>query len=757
MLQTEGRSETFIKKRSGLERVYFRVIEWGTYLALFTPLILVKSYFFPYVVPKTIFFRIIVDIIFIAYILLVISNPRYRPRINALTLAITVFLGVIIIASLVGANFEKSFWSVFERMTGLLTFFHLYAFFIVLTNVFRERKYWERILTISILIGIALSFYVFTSSEPTARGGGTLGNTSFMSAYILFDIFFAISLFLIKSGGWRIFYGVALIPLLRLLLFPPQESTQGAIGAFWGGISLLGFSCLLFYLFTSGKKLFKKIAFAAIILLVLAGIGFTQTDFFKDKLTEIKQSSSWEARAVVWKMGFHAWQERPWLGWGEDNFNLAFAKYFDPKLPITGDIWYDRVHNIVLDMLVQAGILGFLSYLAIFGVAIFSLLKISQKVVEKKNLFLPLGMMALLATYFAQDIWVFDMVSSYMMFFLTLAFICFLIQDRRQEMILQGQERVDEDKSSSSPFAIARVREKRVSPFFGGLLIILALFTLYFGNIQPARASHYTVMGISQPLKQAIPAFQKAIKISPMSIFETPEQFSRRVTDLIFDENVDKGLLEEGFKLAEEELKKSIAHNPQDFRLYLVLGRQYNDFYQLTRNEEALRQADETLEKARELSPKNQQVYWSLAQTKLSLGLEKEAIEYMQKSVDLDPNFSQSRWYLAMTYRAIGDDESALKEIEAAEKAGFNWRNDLENLKKVIETYQNLQKNEELVPLYLLAIQLDPKNAQFPAGLAVAYANLRQFDKARQYAEEALSLNPDFAAELEEFLKSLPK
>ncbi len=163
------------------------------------------------------------------------------------------------------------------------------------------------------------------------------------------------------------------------------------------------------------------------------------------------------------------------------------------------------------------------------------------------------------------------------------------------------------------------------------------------------------------------------------------------------------------------------------------------------------------LEKARELSPKNQQVYWSLAQTKLSQGLEKESIDYMQKSVDLDPNFAQSRWYLAMTYKAIGDNESALKEIKDAEKDGFNWRNDLENLKKVIEIHQNLQKNEELVSLYLLAIQLDPKNAQFRAGLAVAYANLRQFDKARQYAEEALSLNPDFAAELEKFLRQLPK
>ena len=74
-----------------------------------------------------------------------------------------------------------------------------------------------------------------------------------------------------------------------------------------------------------------------------------------------------------------------------------------------------------------------------------------------------------------------------------------------------------------------------------------------------------------------------------------------------------------------------------------------------------------------------------------------------------------------------------------------------------LQIYQNLQEDENLVPLYLLAIEIDPQNAQFHAGLAVAYANLGQFDKARESAEKALELNPDFAEEIEEFLRQLPE
>ena len=79
--------------RRNLQNIYFKIIEYGVYLALFTPLIFFREYFFPFVVPKTIFFRIVIDIIFIAYVLLAISSSKYRPKISLLTIAVAVFLG----------------------------------------------------------------------------------------------------------------------------------------------------------------------------------------------------------------------------------------------------------------------------------------------------------------------------------------------------------------------------------------------------------------------------------------------------------------------------------------------------------------------------------------------------------------------------------------------------------------------------------------------------------------------------------------
>ncbi|MEK9135119.1 MAG: O-antigen ligase family protein [Patescibacteria group bacterium] len=718
---------------SRLEKIYFSIVEWGTYIALFTPLILFRTYFFPYVSPKTIFFRIIVDIIFIAYILLVVSNRRYLPKFNALTISVTAFIAVLFLTSLTGISFTKSFWSTFERMTGLLTFFHLYAFFIILTSVFRERKYWERIFIVSIIVGVLSSLYALLSEDSTSRSGGTIGNISFLATYLSFNIFFAIIFFFIKQGVWRIFYALS-FGVMMLTLLSAKEMPRGALTAIFPGMALLALGYLVF----SGKRLLKKLTAVFLVFFILIGFGISQTKIFKEKFFEFKDVPG-RARELVWGIGVDAWKEKPLLGWGLENFNIPFAKYFPPELPLTADVWYDRVHNIVLDIMVQSGILGLISYLSIFGVAIFGLLKTCPKVINKRNLLAPLGMIVLLLVYFIQDIFVFDMISSYMMFFLSLAFINFLISKKEEEQPISPGKR------------------NQLIPLLGSFLIILTIFTFYYGNIQSARASKLIVQSMASPLEKAIADFQKAIAISPMSIFEGPEQFSKKINDYSFDPKQDKKTVENGFIISAAELKKSIKKNPQDYRLYLILGRHYNNFFLFSQDKKQLEQAEIYLNKALELSPKNQQTYWSLAQTRLSQQRPEEMINFLQKAIDLEPRYYQSYWYSALAYKIIGKNELALEKVKDAEKAGFNWKGDLDSLKKVIEIYQGLGDDANLIGLYPLAINMDPKNAQLWAAQAATLANLGQFKEARVSAQKAIELKPDFAKDIEAFLKSLPK
>ena len=88
-----------------LEKILLSIIRWGTYLSLLAPLVVISGFFYSFVVPKTLYFRIIVEIIFAAYLVLILSFPKYRPKINALSISIFIFILISIITSVLGVDF----------------------------------------------------------------------------------------------------------------------------------------------------------------------------------------------------------------------------------------------------------------------------------------------------------------------------------------------------------------------------------------------------------------------------------------------------------------------------------------------------------------------------------------------------------------------------------------------------------------------------------------------------------------------------
>ena len=727
------KSSTFFPQ-TGLEKTYLFIIRWGIYLVLFTPLIIHTRFFFPFVTPKTIFFRIVVEIILAAYILLAISNSRYRPKINALTMAIVLFLAIFILASLTGINLERSFWSTYERMTGVLPMLHLLAFFIVLTSVFKTRKDWEKFLGVSIIVGVLLSLYVLMGDEASSRGGGTIGNTSFMAAYLLFDIFFAIILLLSQKGLWRIFPGVSLAIMLPVLF---TATARGALISFYGGLFLLG----LGYLFFSQKKMLKRAAFGIVLLLMVFSIVSVifQPPFIQDKIESTAKEM--QPRFTVWEKGLKGFQERPILGWGPENFNVVFLKYFNPCVFLDecgGEIWFDRVHNIVFDTLVTTGLIGLLTYLSIFVIAIYGLLKTIPRIVERRNIFIPLGMVVVLAVYFAQNLLVFDMINTYLMFFLSLGFIGFLIQ---------------------KPTTETERKTRSLNPILAAIIIIVMIFVLWVTNIQPLIANNYIIKMVwSRDAESASLFFQKSLD-SWMEKYEPREHFTQKMTKAIYQEirEEDRDAFQKAFELAEIEMEKGVQKNSLDFRPRLFLGQLYNSSFRFSGDQAKAIRAEEILEKAIQLSPTNPQGYWHLAEAKTIQGRIEEAILLLQKAAELEPRIAVSHWYLAMAYKIVEQYELAQQSAIEAQKRGFHWEDELDNLKRVIDIHLALKDDKNLIPLYLRAVELAPNDAQLWASLAASYANLGQFEKAEEAARKVAEINPDSAPKIEEFLKSLPQ
>ncbi|MFH1575618.1 MAG: O-antigen ligase family protein [Candidatus Nealsonbacteria bacterium] len=735
----ERKNEIAPQFKSGLEKICLFVIQWGAYLALFSPLIINTKFFFPFVAPKTIFFRILIEIILVAYIFLVMVNKTYRPRINPLTIAIVLFLAIFVLASFTGINLHRSFWSTNERMTGILTMMHLLAFFIILSSVWRERRDWERALGVSVIVGVALSLYILLGNEISTRGGGTIGNTSFMAAYLLFNVFFAVILLLAKRGLWQIFAGISLLIMTPVLL---NSTGRGAIVAFFGGLFLLG----LGFLFFSQKKILKRSALAVVLILIILGISAAvfQPSFVKDEANAtLKEMKS---RFVVWETGWKGFLEKPILGWGPENFIVVFSKYFNSCmfLPECGnEIWFDRVHNIVLDTLVTTGIIGLLSYLAIFGVAIYGLLKTIPKIIERKNIFFPLGLIVVLSSYFFQNLLVFDMINTYLVFFLTLGFINFLIQNQKQTI---------EEKNTIA---------KPLNPVFSSIILIAACFILWSCNIQPLLANHSIIKTVnSQDVESASLFFEGSLD-TWMEKYEPREYFAQKMIKANINESIgskEREIFQAVFDLAEAEMENSVDENRLDFRPHLFLGELYLSSYRFSDNQEKILKAEQILEEVIQLSPTNQQGYWNLAEVKLAQGNIGETLILLRQAVELEPRLGYAHWYLAMAYSIAGQNQLAKEEVIRAGEYNYAWRNNIEDLRKVIEIYNDLGDDNGLVSLYLQAMEsMGTNDAQLWAELAAVYANLGQFDKASEAAQKVIAIDPSLSSRVEKFLKALPQ
>jgi len=664
-----------------MEKTLLKIIHYGIYLVLFTPLIISTRFFFPFVGPKSIYFFALVEIIFFSYLILISIDSQYRPRKNPLLMVLGAFLVILILSSVFGIDFQNSFWSKYERMTGLLMWFHLFAFFLVLSSVPKRREDWYKIFGVSILAATIISFISLLEKMGidivgvSSRGGATLGNSSFLGTYLLFNLFFALYLFL-KTNSEKLqtafskffnFYALFGVGLIGLALW--FSTARAALLSALGGLVLLWFFWLAFR--QKGKLRYVGISVLILGFATVAYLLFLivhSPNVVEDKLVQQFGTSTIKSRFDVCGMGWQGFKERPLLGWGPENFQVIFTKHFNPKFfteEYGADIWYDRSHNIIFDTLGMTGVLGFLGYLSIFGAVFYILWK---KFLKERSDFWEAGIFsAVLIAYFVQNLTVFDMVGSYSMFFLALGFAGFM-----------GSIRAEAGEA---------IERKKIKSKFWLIAIISALFVFSFVNsvIQPLRADYYTIEAIkAKPFsEQKLSLYKKTLTLSPVgrdqireffadSTLNYSEQYLKDAEKIAEKtrEEIGKRILRE-FDFICQELEKSLKRNPLNFRLQLKLGKVLNSYFRFDQSK--LSEAEKALERAIELGPVNQQGYWYLAQTKLFQEKVQEALSLAQTAVDLEPRAEKSHLILIQIARLTGDQELLKEKVENALNINPEW------------------------------------------------------------------------------------
>lgn len=738
-----------------------KILKCGIYAVAFVPLVIFSDFISPFHFGKVVVFRSIIEVLAVFYLILIWRDRSYLPsrqaglpKRDSIFWSLFGFTAIFGLTTIFSVQRYESFWGTLERMGGFWTFLHYFVYFMILTSVFRTKNDWRKLLDVSIFVGFLSVLYgfgqktdikFFVGSGNRARIFGTIGNAALFAGYELFTAFLALTL-LLKGGNTRnknIFYGLAFM-LSSVSIF--MTATRGAILGL--GVGLFVFA--LFYVWAHESRAGKNIILSFVVLGILfltVSFFFSDSPFIKNSryLSRIMDTSASsytaQTRFWAWQAGIEGWKDSfktILLGWGPENFNIPFSIHFNPKFfaGIGSETFFDRAHNMFVEVLVTMGLVGLLSYLAIF-LAIFKSLWLKIKNIPRSESVEYAGLISLLIAYAIHNFFFFDTSANLILFFTFAGFASFLTVSK----LNHNQPKLSQKLSGFQVLS---------------MLILLAgsLFIINATNVKATKANYATtraiVYGWGGDIAGAISKFKESVSYDVMGKYEYRHRFAQYVF-----ENNGKIKDPEVVKSAIIEVTKNADSNPLDYlpqlyisRLNILLGQgnpssPYND--------EALVHS----RKALEISPTFVRAYFETGQAYINKRELEKAKEEFQKAVELNPEAGISSWYLALVEADLGNYKEAETLIDQSVKAVNSYSLTESDFARIVNVYNNTGNYPKLAWVFESLIGINPNNAQFHASLASIYAKLNILDKAVIEAKKAAELDSSFDAEARAFIKAL--
>lgn len=715
------------------KKTIHNIAKYSLYLIPFLPLIFIEGFFYPFIITKTIFFRLLLEISFSGYLwLLIFDYQKYKPKINTALKLVFVFLAINTLAAIFGLDFYRSFFSDFERMEGVLLIIYLTLYLFLLLQFVKAKKDWYDYLRVVAIAGFLVSIYGIVQKfnllplfdAGTNRVTSTIGNAAFLAGYMLLAGGISYYWFKIEENKYWKLFAMAAFLLDYYILF--LTATRGAIlGVVFGVIVYL----VLNAIYKTGSS--RKFAVASLaVLFIFVSLFF----YFKNSLENSSietvrriastsiQDANVENRFKAWGWGWESFKDHFLLGVGIENFNYEYNRYFTPDI---NENWFDRTHNIYLDQLVHNGVCGLLIYLAIFCYLFYRLY-----LVRKTNFIVFSIFTSILIAYGIHNFFVFDALSTAFLYFFIIAFIT----GGREEYV----EKESKDKLFFTDWRIIVL----LLPSFL-LLYWLVWLPLYINkNIY---TGYYYVLADTQ---KSYNAFNK-IKDYSLSSVQTGSQLNS-VYEILSSQADTKAVDRQNFlQLTKDKLRQSIQHHSLEIRNRLYLAQL---LINESNGEADLSEAESVLLAAKELSPTRPEIYYLLFNVYFFKEDMAKAQSVLTELIEKLPWFGDPKILLANAIKNEDPDKA-----EEFFTAGINQEHTstVENNKRIIEYLIHKTRYAEAIPYYLQLIVQEPKNYDLRIDLSKLYYLTENFDKAVEEINFVNANNPDALQGSEDYLSQL--
>ena len=727
-----------------MSRAWYRfILKVGVYASLVSLFLVNKHFYFPYITSKQLYFNILIEILTVVWLAYIIKYPSERPKKSWLTIGWAVYLLIVLITCFTGVDFNLSFWGDLERMLGWFPLFHFFLLYLIVVTVFRNWRDWQPLLIAMVSAGTLLSLIGLFQNYNAS----TLGNAAYMGTLMLMTMFIT-ALLIGRSRNWLVSLPYWLVLILLFVGFVRADIS----GAYAGlAVGILVYAGLMTFL--NHKKKVRQWGLVVVGVLVI-GVGLLFAFRWSPALDNTQlgkvirdfslENPTLNTRFYSWKWAWRDLGSHPLLGVGHGNYALVFDRQFkgDFYRFSKGEDFFDRAHNNVVEIATTTGLLGLAAYLFMLTWAVIYLIKANREDKIKLPEFAALA--AFLASYFVQNLALFDCLASYIFLMIILGLINNLYH------------RPERDKKEKDQGWIS----KEIWVLVGGGLLMAWL--IWATNITTIKMLNGTIDGIIEfnqgRMMQGLETFKKAhAEGSPLVRDSRSAMINSLLSTSYYLDNLTDVQRTAIFSYAIDQGKKNLEYNPKDNFLNMQLAQLLELASQASRNNLSVSYAREGLqyvEKSIENGREHILPYYVKAQLLMDLNQIDEAIATLKEALAISTDYWDTYCHLSRTELQAQVNVTEAYDFldKCLDKGGATLLGPGNYLNEAIKHYDQAGDIDRLTMLTEQLARIYPRGAEIWLRLADLYHKQGRDDEARYAAQQAVSLKPEYKAQVEEIL-----
>jgi tetratricopeptide (TPR) repeat protein len=343
-------------------------------------------------------------------------------------------------------------------------------------------------------------------------------------------------------------------------------------------------------------------------------------------------------------------------------------------------------------------------------------------------------LIGMLVTYFIHNVFVFDNLVSYILFFTMLAYIHSLTSHTAGH--LSHKEKGKE--WTPTPEGVSAVAI---------ISVVIFVFVLYTANIKNIQSNLGMIDGLRNPVTRALDGsieitLKKVIDNGGFGNSEAREQLGQ-IALQAQDPKIDPAVRDKIVGIAQSELEDEAKNDPNNLRTQFFLGTFYERFQQYDKSLA-------TLTHAVALSPKRQLTLIQLGILHLNRGDIPSAREAFKSAYELETKNPEAAAFYVIALLASGDNAKA-DEVTASLKGGDRFDN------RLILGYARVKRFDMVATLLSEKIASDAADGQSYIALAGAYNEMKDKQKAIDTLNAGIEKFPDIKTDATKMIEDIKK